>query len=37
MRIGYARVSIHEQNLDIQTDALKNVRIEKNFTDKVSA
>jgi DNA invertase Pin-like site-specific DNA recombinase len=36
MLIGYARVSKFEQNLDLQTDALKNLGIEKLFVDKVS-
>lgn len=36
MVIGYARVSKFEQNLDLQTDALKNVGIEKIYVDKVS-
>lgn len=36
MLIGYARVSKFEQNLDLQTDALKNVGIEKIFVDQVS-
>lgn len=29
MLIGYARVSKFEQNLDLQTDALKNIEVEK--------
>lgn len=29
MLIGYARVCKFEQNLDLQTDALKNIGIEK--------
>ncbi|SHK32673.1 recombinase family protein [Chryseobacterium polytrichastri] len=36
MLIGYARVSKFEQNLDLQTDAFKNIGIEKIFVDKVS-
>lgn len=36
MLIGYARVSKFEQNLDLQTDALKKIGIEKIFVDKVS-
>ena len=36
MLVGYARVSTHEQNPSLQTDALKRTGCQKVFTDKVS-
>ena len=36
MHIGYARVSTGEQNLDLQTDALKDEGCEKIYTDQLS-
>ena len=36
MKIGYARVSTEEQNLDLQMDALEKVECDKIFTDKMS-
>lgn len=36
MKIGYARVSTHEQNLDLQTDALRAAGAEKIYKDTLS-
>jgi DNA invertase Pin-like site-specific DNA recombinase len=36
MNIGYARVSTHDQTLDLQRDALEKAECEKIFTDTVS-
>lgn len=36
MLVGYARVSTEDQNLDLQTDALKSVGCEHLFTDQLS-
>jgi len=36
MIIGYARVSMHDQNLDLQKDALNEAGCEKIFVDKIT-
>lgn len=36
MKVGYARISILDQNLNLQTDALEKAGCEKIFTDTAS-
>jgi len=36
MKIGYGRVSTHDQNLDLQKDALEKAGCEKIFVDEIS-
>lgn len=36
MKVGYARVSTHEQSISLQRDALKNTGCKKIYRDKVS-
>ncbi len=36
MKIGYARVSTKDQNLDLQIEALEKAGCEKNYQEKIS-
>ena len=36
MLLGYARVSMHDQNLDLQKDALRIAGCEKTFLDEIT-
>ncbi len=36
MKIGYARVSTHDQNLNLQKDALEKAGCEKIYVDEIS-
>jgi DNA invertase Pin-like site-specific DNA recombinase len=36
MIIGYARVSMHDQNLDLQQDALQKAGCEKILVDQIT-
>ena len=36
MKIGYARISTGDQNLDLQMDALNKIECDEIFTDKMS-
>ena len=36
MKIGYARVTTGDQNLDMQIDALNKIECDEIFTDKMS-
>lgn len=36
MKIGYARVSTHDQNLDLQVDSLNDAGCKKTYTEKAS-
>jgi len=37
MKVGYARVSTHDQNLDLQLEALQNSECKEIFSEKISA
>lgn len=36
MKLGYARVSTHDQSLDLQIDALTSYKVDRIFTDTIS-